>query len=82
MYVCLSVGERERVRTLYERLLERTSHVKVWLSFAQYEASEAKASIDSAAGDAGTGAGTGTGDDHDLLLCVVDVLTLILCNAK
>ena len=29
----------ERVRALYERLLEKTTHVKVWASFAQYEAS-------------------------------------------
>ncbi|RLN54707.1 hypothetical protein BBJ29_008128 [Phytophthora kernoviae] len=31
--------ERENTRTLYERLLERTKHVKVWISFAQFEAS-------------------------------------------
>ena len=36
-----SSGEREKVRSLYSRLLERTSHVKVWLSYGQYEASEA-----------------------------------------
>lgn len=30
-------GEFERTRALYERLLERTSHVKVWCSFAQFE---------------------------------------------
>ncbi|DAZ95665.1 TPA: hypothetical protein N0F65_002462 [Lagenidium giganteum] len=30
--------EIERTRTLYERLLERTKHVKVWISFAQFEA--------------------------------------------
>lgn len=24
-------------RALYERLLERTQHVKVWMSFAQFE---------------------------------------------
>ena len=29
------------MRSLYGRLLERTSHVKVWLSYGQYEASEA-----------------------------------------
>jgi crooked neck len=32
-------GERERARNLYERLLERTSHVKVWISFALMEIS-------------------------------------------
>ena len=26
------------MRQLYERLLDRTRHVKVWLSFAQFEA--------------------------------------------
>jgi len=30
-------GEGERARKLYETLLERTSHVKVWISFAQFE---------------------------------------------
>ncbi|AAW41086.1 hypothetical protein CNBA6540 [Cryptococcus deneoformans B-3501A] len=30
-------GERERARNLYERLLERTSHVKVWISYALME---------------------------------------------
>jgi crooked neck len=28
----------EKVRELYERLLEKTQHVKVWLSYAQFEA--------------------------------------------
>lgn len=31
-------GNRERVRVLYERLLDRTKHVKVWLSYAKFEA--------------------------------------------
>ena len=31
-------GDRNRARALYERLLERTQHVKVWLSFAKFEA--------------------------------------------
>lgn len=31
--------EHERTRALYERLLERTQHVKVFISFAQFEAS-------------------------------------------
>lgn len=34
----LSQRQRERVRDLYERLLERTSHVKIWTSFAAFEA--------------------------------------------
>lgn len=29
----------DRARTLYERLLEKTSHVKVWMAFAQFELS-------------------------------------------
>ncbi|CCG80658.1 putative Cell cycle control protein [Taphrina deformans PYCC 5710] len=29
----------DRTRMLYERLLEKTSHVKVWISFAQFELS-------------------------------------------
>ncbi len=31
-------GARPAARALYERLLARTQHVKVWLSFAQFEA--------------------------------------------
>ncbi|KAG2447486.1 hypothetical protein HYH02_007413 [Chlamydomonas schloesseri] len=34
----IAEGERERVRVLYTRLLDRTKHVKVWLSFARFEA--------------------------------------------
>jgi crooked neck len=33
-------GEGDHARRLYERLLERTNHVKVWISYAQFEASE------------------------------------------
>ena len=29
----------ERVRELYERLLDKTKHVKVWLSYAKFETS-------------------------------------------
>ena len=29
--------ETDRARDLYKRLLNRTQHVKVWLSFAQFE---------------------------------------------
>ena len=31
-------GERQRTRVLYQRLLDRTKHVKVWLSYARFEA--------------------------------------------
>ncbi|QSL64131.1 hypothetical protein MERGE_000286 [Pneumocystis wakefieldiae] len=30
-------GEYDRTRILYERLLEKTQHVKVWISFAHFE---------------------------------------------
>jgi crooked neck len=30
-------GEYERTRVLYERLLEKTDHVKVWISYAHFE---------------------------------------------
>lgn len=30
-------GEYERTRKLYERLLEKTGHVKVWISYAHFE---------------------------------------------
>ena len=33
-------GEGDKARSLYERLLERTGHVKVWISFAQFEGTE------------------------------------------
>lgn len=33
-------GEADRARKLYERLLILTGHVKVWISFAQFEATE------------------------------------------
>lgn len=32
----LEYGEHERVAQLYERLLERTKHIKVWISYAQF----------------------------------------------
>jgi len=39
-------GERERARHLYERLLERTAHYKVFVSYALMEASELGAGED------------------------------------
>lgn len=32
-------GRHEAARTLYERLLERTEHIKVWVSYANFESS-------------------------------------------
>ncbi|GAA5830801.1 hypothetical protein JCM11251_001079 [Rhodosporidiobolus azoricus] len=48
--------EYERARELYERLLRRTSHVKVWVSFAQFEAN---------VGLAEAAALSGEGDEED-----------------
>jgi hypothetical protein len=44
-----------QVRELYERLLDRTQHVKVWASYAQFEAS--KDVPDGGAGGLGVGGG-------------------------
>ncbi len=33
----IAEGEFQHVRSLYERLLQRSSHVKVWISFGQFE---------------------------------------------
>lgn len=40
-YIDFEIGEQEteNVRRLYRNLLDRTNHVKVWISFAQFEAS-------------------------------------------
>lgn len=35
----ISESEFQRTRELYERLLDRTKHLKVWMSYAQFEAS-------------------------------------------
>ncbi|XP_026821824.1 protein crooked neck [Rhopalosiphum maidis] len=40
-------GETDKARKLYERLLERTNHFKVWMSYAQFEASSEEEGIDS-----------------------------------
>lgn len=41
-FIDFEIGEREtdNVRSLYERLLQRTSHVKVWISYGKFEAVE------------------------------------------
>lgn len=33
----ISQQEFERARALYERLLERSNHVKVWISYGKFE---------------------------------------------
>jgi crooked neck len=50
-------GERERARHLYERLLERTSHYKVFISYALMEASELGAGEDEDGNDVAGEAG-------------------------
>ncbi|KAJ0810681.1 putative tetratricopeptide-like helical domain superfamily [Helianthus annuus] len=35
----IAEGEFERTRQLYERLLDRTKHLKVWITYAKFEAS-------------------------------------------
>ena len=42
--------EYDRTLDLYERLLRRTSHVKVWVSFAQFEANAGAAIAEALAG--------------------------------
>ncbi|KAK3198833.1 hypothetical protein Dsin_022248 [Dipteronia sinensis] len=37
-----SEGEYEGTRALYERLLDRTKHLKVWISYAKFEAFDSK----------------------------------------
>jgi crooked neck len=48
-YLQFEIDESEfgRARDLYERLLERTKHLKVWISFAEFEASAGLDSEDS-----------------------------------
>ena len=41
-------GEGDNARALYERLLEKTGHVKVWISYAQFEGTEVGRGIASA----------------------------------
>jgi crooked neck len=36
----IAEGDSTRARALYERLLQRTQHVKVWTSFGAFEAKE------------------------------------------
>lgn len=47
------IDEREfgSARDLYERLLERTKHLKVWISYAEFEASAGLGSEDSESGE-------------------------------
>lgn len=51
----IAEGERELTRKLYERLLDRTQHVKVWMSYAQFETAPMTAVGDDGAEDDGEG---------------------------
>ncbi|KAL8141607.1 hypothetical protein V2J09_014639 [Rumex salicifolius] len=42
----IAEGEFERTRQLYERLLNRTKHMKVWVSYAKFEASAMTDGVD------------------------------------
>lgn len=44
-------GQFDRTRQLYERLLSRTSHVKVWISFATFEANAGIAAAEEEEGE-------------------------------
>ena len=68
-------GSRDRTRQLYERLLQRTQHVKVWLSYAQFEVmplpqlQEAQAAGEpDGASNGPAAAANGTAEDADELL--------------
>ena len=37
----IALTEFDRVRELYKRLLARTKHVKVWISFGKFESENA-----------------------------------------
>lgn len=41
-------GEGDNARALYERLLGKTDHVKVWISYAQFEGTEVGKGVDAA----------------------------------
>ena len=41
-----SVGTQENVRELYERLLTRTNHVKVWCAYAAFEQAKGETTQD------------------------------------
>lgn len=41
-------GEGDNARKLYERLLDRTGHVKVWISYAQFEGTEIGRGVEAA----------------------------------
>ena len=47
-YIDFEILEREfeRTKELYERLLERTKHLKVWISYAKFEANLAEDNIE------------------------------------
>jgi len=50
-YIDFEIAEEEydRVRVLYGRLLERTKHVKVWISWAQFESAAGEVEVSASA---------------------------------
>ena len=38
----ISLGHYSDVRELYKKLLERTKHIKVWISYGKFESETAK----------------------------------------
>ncbi len=42
----IELDELERAEDLYKRLLDRTKHVKVWISYAQFQQSVGKHNCD------------------------------------
>ena len=60
----IAQGDWERTRSLYERLLERTTHVKVWISYARFEA-DRYAAQSGIRGGRGSGGGGDDEDDED-----------------
>ncbi|CAE7730274.1 CRNKL1, partial [Symbiodinium microadriaticum] len=44
----VSEGEADNARALFGRLLDRTNHVKVWISYGQFESSDAGGGLEAA----------------------------------
>ena len=60
-YIDFEVSEAEfgRARSLYERLLHRSSHVKVWVSYALFELEYGGSASGAAGGGSGANGGEG-----------------------
>ena len=61
----ITLGEVKRARGLYERLLEETAHVKVWLSYVRFEEDVRSGAIETrVVGQEGEGSGGGGGGER------------------